>query len=73
MTVVGVGYWIAGLFWIGMAWFVGGYVLQWIGHLIEGNDVGEIIPIKKLLGMPYIAVAPQYRRKPNADSSVQSS
>ena len=32
--------------------------------LVEGNDVGEIIPIKKLLGLPYVAVAPKYAEKP---------
>ena len=64
MTVVGVGFWIAREFWIGTALFVGGYVLQWIGHLIEGNDVGEIIPFKKMLGLPYVAIAPQYAKKP---------
>jgi predicted membrane channel-forming protein YqfA (hemolysin III family) len=39
-----------------------GYLLQWIGHRIEGNDVGELIPIKKALGMPYVAVSPRYRQ-----------
>ena len=41
--------------------FVLGYLLQWIGHRIEGNDVGEFIPIKKLLGLPVVAIAPQHR------------
>lgn len=35
-----------------------GYLLQWIGHRVEGNDVGEFIPVKKLLGLPYVAIAP---------------
>lgn len=42
-------------------WGVGalalGYLLQWVGHRVEGNDVGELIPLKKLLGLPYVAVA----------------
>lgn len=37
-----------------------GYLLQWIGHVIEGNDMGEVILIKKLLGRPYVAVSPRY-------------
>jgi uncharacterized membrane protein YGL010W len=41
--------------------FVGGYLLQWIGHRIEGNDVGELIPIKRLLGLPTVAIAPQFQ------------
>ncbi len=37
------------------------YALQWIGHWIEGNDMGEVVLIKKLLGKPYVAVSPRYR------------
>ncbi len=33
--------------------FLGGYVLQFIGHAVEGNDAGEVILVKKLLGKPY--------------------
>ena len=35
------------------------YVLQWVGHRIEGNDMGEVVVLKKLLGKPYIAIAPR--------------
>ena len=45
-------------------WGVGaivlGYLLQWIGHRIEGNDVGEFIPLKRLFGLPVVAIAPQH-------------
>jgi hypothetical protein len=41
--------------------FVGGYFLQWVGHRVEGNDVGELIPLKKLLGLPYTSIAPQFQ------------
>ena len=44
----------------GVGAIVGGYVLQWVGHQVEGNDVGELIPIKRLLGLPVVAIAPQY-------------
>lgn len=44
---------------------VGGYLLQWIGHVIEGNDMGEVILLKKLLGRPYVDVSPRF-----ADSSA---
>jgi hypothetical protein len=43
-----------------LAGFCGGYLLQWIGHRIEGNDVGELIPFKRWLGLPVVAIAPQY-------------
>jgi hypothetical protein len=39
-----------------------GYLLQWIGHLVEGNDVGELIPVKRLLGLPVVAIAPRYAK-----------
>ncbi len=39
--------------------FVLGYVLQFVGHAIEGNDAGETILVKKALGMPYVAVIPR--------------
>ena len=68
MTFVGVGCWIAGRGWLGTALVVGGYLLQWLGHSIEGNDVGEAIPIKKMLGLPTVAVAPRYQRRAEAES-----
>lgn len=39
---------------------VGGYFLQWVGHRIEGNDMGEVILIKKWLNKPYVAISPKY-------------
>jgi hypothetical protein len=48
----------------GVAAFVLGYVFQWLGHKVEGNDVGEIAGIKRLLGLPYVGIAPQYQRIP---------
>ena len=39
-----------------------GYVLQWIGHRIEGNDMGELIIIKKWLGRDVVAVSPRYEK-----------
>jgi hypothetical protein len=51
------------LFFIPWYWGVGaiaaGYLLQWIGHRVEGNDVGEFIPLKRLLGLPVVAIAPR--------------
>ena len=40
--------------------FVLGYALQWVGHRVEGNDVGELIPIKRLLGLKAVSIAPRY-------------
>ena len=46
-------YWCLGL-------FVLGYLLQWIGHRAEGNDLGEWAAIKRLLGLPYVGVSPRW-------------
>jgi uncharacterized membrane protein YGL010W len=40
--------------------FVLGYVLQWIGHLAEGNDLGEWAAIKKMIGLPYVGISPRW-------------
>lgn len=45
----------------GVGAIVAGYLLQWIGHQVEGNDVGELIPLKRMLGLPVVAIAPQYQ------------
>jgi hypothetical protein len=50
-----------------------GYALQWVGHKVEGNDVGEFIPVKKLLGLPYTAIAPQYQNAAPPDRPVPTS
>jgi hypothetical protein len=42
------------IFLLALALFVGGYVLQFAGHLIEGTDPGEIIYFKRKLGLPYV-------------------
>jgi len=38
-----------------------GYLLQYVGHRVEGNDMGEWVAVKRLLGLPYVAVAPPRR------------
>jgi len=54
--------WRWDLWWRPAALFVGGYLLQWIGHRVEGNDVGEIIIFKKWLGLPYTAISPRFQK-----------
>lgn len=38
--------------------FLVGYALQFLGHFIEGNDAGETILVKKMLGRPYSEFGP---------------
>ena len=42
-----------------------GYGLQFVGHAIEGNDAGEMILIKKLLGKPYIDIVEPESKNPD--------
>jgi uncharacterized protein involved in cysteine biosynthesis len=44
----------------GVAALVGGYFLQWVGHQLEGNDLGEWAAIKRLFGLPYVGIAPRW-------------
>jgi hypothetical protein len=48
------------LWWRPVVLLAVGYLLQWIGHRLEGNDMGEVILVKKVLGRPYVAVSPRY-------------
>jgi hypothetical protein len=54
------------LWWRPVALLVGGYLLQWLGHRLEGNDMGEVILVKKWLGRPYVAIAPRAPRPPDS-------
>lgn len=50
-------------YWAGAAIsFLGGYLLQFVGHAIEGNDAGEVILVKRFLGKPYIDVVDRINR-----------
>ena len=50
----------------GVGALAGGYLLQWIGHRVEGNDLGEWAAIKRMLGLPYVAIAPRRQDEPPA-------
>ncbi len=52
--------------------FVGGYVLQFAGHAVEGNDAGEAVFVKKMLGLPYTEYGPDTNRSSDSDSSADS-
>jgi len=41
---------IMGHYWIALALFVGGYVLQFAGHAIEGNSSGEGMLLRRIMG-----------------------
>jgi hypothetical protein len=53
----------------GVLAFVAGYLLQWIGHLVEGNDLGEWAGIKRLLGLPYVAISPRWQKPAQGPSA----
>jgi uncharacterized membrane protein YGL010W len=51
------------IFLLALALFIGGYLLQFLGHLLEGTDPGEIIYFKRKLGLPYVEFpVPRSRR-----------
>lgn len=52
-----------------------GYVLQWIGHRLEGNTMGEVILIRKWRGRPYIAISPRFQKnvEPNENRPLMNS
>jgi hypothetical protein len=58
MAVAGVVLFCCGFWWWGLGAFVVGYLLQYLGHLVEGNDLGEWAAIKRLFGLPYVSIAP---------------
>jgi len=50
---------VAGLEWYyPVLCFILGYALQFAGHIVEGNDAGEVVFLKKKFGMPYTEYAP---------------
>ncbi len=59
---------LVALLWPDVPWYWGvgalvvGYLLQYIGHRAEGNDVGEWAAVKRLLGLPYVGVAPRWQQ-----------
>jgi hypothetical protein len=47
--------------------FLGGYALQFAGHAVEGNDAGEAVFVKRMLGMSYREYGPCAEHSSNAD------
>lgn len=62
------------LFVLAYAWywhvgcFVAGYLLQFAGHAVEGNDAGEIVFLKRMLGLSYNEYASQTNSSSTSDS-----
>ncbi len=53
-------------FLLALASFVGGYLVQFLGHAIEGTDPGEVIYFKRKLGWSYVEFAPPRRSRRGA-------
>jgi len=73
LAVVQFCWWRWDLWWRPAGLFVAGYVLQWLGHLVEGNDMGEVVLIKRMLGRPAVAVSPRYQVKKTPDEGCSRS
>ena len=63
LAVVQLIHWRWDLWWRPAALLAAGYVLQWVGHRIEGNTMGELILIFKWLGRPDAAISPKYQKR----------
>ena len=59
--------------WWGLGAIAVGYLLQYIGHAVEGNDVGEWAAIKRMLGLPYVGIAPRWQTPSQTTQSVAGS
>ncbi len=59
LAVVGIVLFFFVAWYWALAALVLGYGLQFLGHWVEGNDVGEWAAIKRLLGLPYVSVSPR--------------
>jgi hypothetical protein len=51
----------AGEWRVGLGGLTVGYLLQFVGHHSEGNDLGEWAALKRLLGRPCVLVSPRWR------------
>ena len=49
--------------------FVCGYLLQFAGHAVEGNHAGEVVFVRKKLGLSYN----EYASRANSSSAPESS
>lgn len=74
LTFVGTPWMLAaGMEWYwAFACFAGGYALQFVGHAVEGNDAGEVVFLKKKLGMPYTEYGPSDAHSSRSDRDDDS-
>ncbi len=62
LTVIGVALLFFYPWFYGVGLFILGYAMQFLGHAVEGNDAGEWLVIKKLFGLPGVAISPSSQR-----------
>jgi hypothetical protein len=72
VAVAGAGLLIMREWYWGAGALVVGYLLQFLGHRVEGNDVGEWAAIKRLCGRPYVSISPQWQGTETVTDSHQS-
>ena len=70
--LVSLGFLIAGEPWWALGCFVAGYALQFLGHAIEGNDAGEVVLVKRWLGLPYVEFGPRARASRSVAAPAES-
>lgn len=63
LALAQLAHWRWDLWWRPVVLLGAGYLLQYVGHIVEGNDMGEVILVKKALGRPYQAVSLRYSKR----------
>jgi hypothetical protein len=52
------------LFLFALVMFVGGYLIQFLGHALDGTEPGEVMYLKRKLGWTYVDIAPTRQSRP---------
>ena len=72
LALVGLALLIAQEWYWGTAGLVVGYLLQFVGHRAEGNDVGEWAAVKRLFGLPYVSISPRWRAAEEGEAASRA-
>jgi uncharacterized membrane protein YGL010W len=58
------------IFILALGLFVGGYLIQFLGHLVDGSEPGEVMYLRSKLGWSYAKISTAPRPAPGSTRSV---
>jgi Protein of unknown function (DUF962) len=58
------------IFLLALTMFVGGYAIQFLGHLLDGSEPGEIMYLRRKMGWSYAKMAPAPAPTPGSSRGV---